>query len=65
MCIHFQYTPLITTYISTGIAPYNNLDNAGNYYALVPVTNANSVTINYRVYRTTNDLAAGITVIVA
>jgi hypothetical protein len=51
--------------ISTGVAPYNNLDNAGNYYALVPVTNVNGVTIDYRVYRTTNDLTAGITVVVS
>lgn len=51
--------------ISTGAAPYSNLDGFGNYYALVSVTNGNGVTIDYRVYRTTNSLAAGISVVVS
>jgi hypothetical protein len=36
---------------------YNNVYN-GWYYALVPVTNSNGITTNYRVYRTQNVLSS-------
>lgn len=42
---------------------YSNVQN-GHYYALVSVTNANSVTTNYRVYRTKNILGGSIQILI-
>lgn len=41
-------------------AAYSHTDTAGNQYALVSVTNANSVTTNYRVYRSQNSLGGSL-----
>lgn len=49
---------------NTDNAAYSNLQN-GFYYALVSVTNAYSITTNYRVYRSKNILGGSINIIVA
>jgi hypothetical protein len=47
----------------TDNAAYSNVQN-GHYYALISVTNANSVTTNYRVYRTKNILGGSIQILI-
>jgi hypothetical protein len=49
----------------TADPPYTNVDGTGRNYAIVSVTNVNGITINYRVYRTVNNLTAGITVTIS
>jgi hypothetical protein len=41
-------------------AAYSHTDSAGNQYAIVSVTNANSVTTNFRVYRSQNTLGGSL-----
>lgn len=53
--------PLATV---TDNAAYSNVDGGGSSYALVSHTNANGVTTNYRVYRTTNSLGGSVTLVV-
>jgi hypothetical protein len=43
---------------------YSNVDGGGFSYALVPVTNAEGVISNYRVYRTRNSLGSSLTLAV-
>lgn len=49
---------------SSDNAAYSNVDGGGFSYALVSVTNAQSVTTNVRVYRSTNSLGGAVTLLV-
>lgn len=50
--------------IAADNAAYSNVDGGGFSYALVPYTNVEGVTTNYRVYRTTNSLGGAVTLVV-
>ena len=62
-----------TTWLSGGLsfgmientAPYTNQDPSGRWYALVNVTNANGVSNQYRVYRSSQKLSGNLSVVIS